>query len=79
MRQQIMIVDDASERTAIIVQALRDSGYGVMTVQAHSSDELYASLCRVQPDILVIGEEVVIDLKTDYGMHMLREIGIPAY
>ena len=79
MHEQIMIVDDASERTTIIAQALRDNGYGVLTVPAGSSEELHASLCRVQPDILVIGEEVVIELKTDYGMHLLHEIGIPAY
>jgi CheY-like chemotaxis protein len=78
MSQQVVIVDDASDRTPLVAQALRDNGYGVLTVQAQSCEELYARLCQLQPDILVIGDEIVIDLKADDCSHMLREIGILA-
>jgi DNA-binding NtrC family response regulator len=76
MYQQIVIVDDASERTTLLAQALRDSGYGVTTLTVQNNEELQAGLCRLQPDFLVIGDEVVIDLKADDGMHMLQEISI---
>lgn len=78
MYQQVMIVDDASERTALIAQALRDNGYGVSTVRARSDSELHAQLRRLRPDILVIDDEVIIDLTSEDGVHMLREIGISA-
>ena len=76
MYQQIVIVDDSSERTTLLAQALRDSGYGVMTLQVHTNEELHAGLNRIQPDFLVIGDEVVIDLKADDSADMLQEIGI---
>jgi CheY-like chemotaxis protein len=76
MCQQIVIVDDASERTTLLAQALRDNGYGVMTLQVHNKEELHAGLCRLQPDFLVIGDEVVIDLKAGDSTHMLQKIGI---
>jgi DNA-binding NtrC family response regulator len=76
MYQQIVIVDDASERTTLLAQALRDSGYGVMTLQVRSNEELNAGLVRIKPDFLVIGDEVVIDLKAEDSEHMLQEIGI---
>ena len=76
MYQQIVIVDDATEDTTLIAQALRDNGYGVMTLQVHSNEELQESLARLQPDFLVIGDEVVIDLKADDSAHMLQEISI---
>lgn len=78
MNQRVMIVDDASERTALIAQALRDNGYGVLTVAAADRRELQDQLRRLRPDILVIDDEVIIDLKSDAGAHMLREIGVPA-
>jgi DNA-binding response OmpR family regulator len=76
MYQQIVIVDDSSERTTLLAQALRDSGYGVMTLQVHTNAELHEGLSRIKPDFLVIGDEVVIDLKADDSAHMLQEIGI---
>ncbi len=76
MYQQIVIVDDATEDTTLIAQALRDNGYGVMTLQVHSNEELQESLARLQPDFLVIGDEVVIDLKTDDNLYMLGDIKI---
>ena len=76
MYQQIVIVDDYSERTTLLAQALRDSGYGVQTLQAHTNEELHAGLRRIKPDFLVIGDEVVIDLKADDSAYMLQEISI---
>ena len=76
MYQQIVIVDDATESTTLIAQALRDNGYGVVTLQVHSNEELQENLTRLQPDFLVIGDEVVIDLKTDDNLYMLNEIKI---
>ena len=76
MYQQIVIVDDYSERTTLLAQALRDSGYGVQTLQAHTNEELHAGLSRIKPDFLVIGDEVVIDLKADDSAYMLQEISI---
>jgi hypothetical protein len=76
MYQQIVIIDDSSERTTLLAQALRDSGYGVMTLRVQSDEELHAGLDRIKPDFLVIGDEVVIDLKADDSTHMLQEIGI---
>jgi len=76
MYQQIVIVDDSSERTTLLAQALRDSGYGVLTLQVHDYEELHAGLARINPDFLVIGDEVVIDLKADDSADMLHEIGI---
>jgi len=76
MYQQIVIIDDSSERTTLLAQALRDSGYGVMTLRVQSDEELHAGLDRIKPDFLVIGDEVVIDLKADDSAHMLQEIGI---
>jgi DNA-binding response OmpR family regulator len=76
MYQQIVIVDDSTERTTLLAQALRDSGYGVMTLQVQSNDELHADIDRLKPDFLVIGDEVVIDLKADDCTDMLQEIGI---
>jgi len=76
MHQQIVIVDDATESTTLIAQALRDNGYGVVTLQVHSNEELQENLARLQPDFLVIGDEVVIDLKTDDNLYMLNDIKI---
>ena len=76
MYQQIVIVDDATESTTLIAQALRDNGYGVVTLQVHSNEELQENLTRLQPDFLVIGDEVVIDLKTDDNLYMLNDIKI---
>jgi len=76
MYQQIVIVDDATERTTLTAQALRDNGYGVVTLQVHSNEELQENLSRIQPDFLVIGDEVVIDLKTDDNLYMLDDIKI---
>ncbi len=78
MVQQVMIVDDASERTALVAQALRDNGYGVLTVRAGDHRELQDQLRRLRPDILVVDDEVIIDLASEGGTSMLREIGIPA-
>ena len=61
--QRIVIVDDFTERTALMARALRDNGYGVVTVRARSDEELRNSVCRLRPDFLVIGDEVIIDLK----------------
>lgn len=79
MYQQVVIVDDASDRIPLMAQALRDNGYGVLTVQAQSGEELYTRLCQLKPDILVIGDEIVIDLKSVDSMDMLRKIGIYAH
>ena len=76
MYQQIVIVDDATERTSLIAQALRDNGYGVVTLHVHSNEELQANLRRLKPDFLVIGDEVVIDLKVDDDPYMLDDIKI---
>lgn len=65
MRQQIVIVDDATERTTLMAQALRDNGYGVTTLRIRGREELHEKLCRLQPDFLVMGDEVVIDLRAD--------------
>lgn len=67
MPQQIVIVDDASERTRLITEALRNNGYAVLSLSPRSDEELHASLCRLRPDFLVIGDEVVIDLKAGDG------------
>ena len=76
MYQQIVIVDDSSERTTLLAQALRDSGYGVMTLRVHTNAELQEGLSRIKPDFLVIGDEVVIDLKAADSAYMLQEISI---
>jgi response regulator RpfG family c-di-GMP phosphodiesterase len=76
MYQQIVIVDDHTERTALMAQALRDSGYGVMTLEAQNDEELQAGLRGLRPDFLVIGDEVVIDLKAADNSHLLQEIDI---
>ena len=76
MNQQIVIVDDSSERMTLLAQALRDNGYGVMTLQVHNNEELHTGLTRIKPDFLVIGDEIVIDLKSDDGEYMLQEIDI---
>jgi DNA-binding response OmpR family regulator len=76
MYQQIVIIDDSTERTTLLAQALRDSGYGVMTLQVRNNEELHAGLDRLKPDFLVIGDEVVIDLKADDSSDMLQELGI---
>jgi DNA-binding response OmpR family regulator len=76
MYQQIVIVDDHTERTALMAQALRDSGYGVMTLEAQNDEELYAGLRRFKPDFLVIGDEVVIDLQASDNRCLLQEISI---
>lgn len=60
--QRIVIVDDFSERTPLLARALCDNGYGVVTVRAHSDEELQASVCRLRPDFAVIGDDVIIDL-----------------
>jgi len=78
MYQQVMIVDDASERTALMAQALRENGYGVLTVRAADNRELQDQLRMVRPDILIIGDEVVIDLTSEGAADMLHEMGIPA-
>ena len=41
-----------------------------------SNEELQENLSRIQPDFLVIGDEVVIDLKTDDNLYMLGDIKI---
>ena len=76
MYQQIVIVDDSSERTMLLAQALRDNGYGVMTLQARSNEELRAGLCQLRPDFLVIGDEIIIDLKARGSMDTLFDIDI---
>lgn len=76
MSQQILIVDDATERTTLVAQALRKNGYVVMTMQLKDNEALQASLRRLKPDYLVIGDEVVIDLKSQNSSHMLKEMGI---
>lgn len=76
MHQQIVIVDDANERTILIAQALRESGYGVTTLYSRDNKELYKKLCRLKADFLLIGDDVVIDLKSDYGRHVLNEMAI---
>lgn len=76
MPQQILIVDDATERTTLVAQALRKNGYVVMTMQLKDNEALQASLRRLKPDYLVIGDEVVIDLKAQNSSHMLKEMGI---
>jgi hypothetical protein len=47
-----------------------------MTLQVHTDAELHEGLSRINPDFLVIGDEVVIDLKADDSAQMLQEIGI---
>ena len=74
MFQQIVIVDDFTERTTLVAQALRDNGYGVMTLQVHSNEDLHEKIVRLRPDFLVIGDEVVVDLKADDGLDRLQEI-----
>ncbi len=74
MGQRVVIVDDASDRTALMAEALRGCGYRVVMLQAQTSDELLAGLCRIRPDILVYGEEVVIELDSDDGARLLREM-----
>ena len=74
MQQRIVIVDDFTERTALMARALRDSGYGVLTVQAHSEEELWENLRRLRPDFLVIGDDLIIDLHRGEGP--LKEIKI---
>ena len=76
MYQQIVIVDDSSERTTLLAQALRDSGYGVLTLHVENDAELHEGLSRIKPDFLIIGDEVLIDLKADDSTNMLQEIGI---
>lgn len=76
MYQQIVIVDDSSERTTLLAQALRDSGYDVMTLQVHNDEELHEGISKLNPDFLVIGDEVVIDLKADDGMDKLQDMSI---
>ena len=76
MNQQIVIVDDASERMTHIAQALRSSGYNVTTLQAENDHQLQASLCLLRPDFLIIGDEVVIDLKSADDIDMLHEMGM---
>ena len=76
MYQQIVIVDDHTERTALMAQALRDSGYGVMTLEADNDAELRAGLRGLNPDFLVIGDEVIIDLKADDNASWRQEFGI---
>ncbi len=76
MHQQIVIVDDHTERTTLMAQALRDSGYGVMTLQAQNDEELHAGLRRFKPDYLVIDDEVIIDLKADDDLYLLQEFGM---
>jgi len=63
MSHRIVIVDDLTERTRLMAGALRDHGYGVVTVRAGSDEELQECLCRLRPDFVVIGDEVIIDLK----------------
>jgi len=64
MPQQIVIVDDASGRAPLIAEALRSNGYSVMTLPAQNDHALQASLWLLRPDFLIIGDEVVIDLKS---------------
>lgn len=76
MHQQIVIVDDSSERTMLLAQALRDNGYNVMTLLARNNEELRAGVCQFRPDFLVIGDEIIIDLKARGSMDMLLDIDI---
>ena len=76
MSQQILIVNDATERTTLVAKALRKNGYAVMTLQLKDNEALQASLRRLKPDCLVIGDEVVIELKAQNSFHMLKEMGI---
>lgn len=76
MRQKIVIVDDLSERASLMAQALRKNGYGVITLRARNNEELRESLRRLRPDFLVVGDEVVIDLKARGDEYMPQEIGI---
>lgn len=50
MHQWIVIVDDDTERIRLMARALRDNGYGVVTVRARNDEELRESLCRLRPD-----------------------------
>ena len=46
-----------------------------MMLKADNDDELYAGLCRLRPDILVIGEEVIIELESEDGARLMRQVG----
>ena len=74
--QQIVIVDDASGRAPLIAEALRCNGYSVMTLPAQNNHALQASLCLLRPDFLIIGDEVVIDLKSHENAGMLDTMDI---
>lgn len=79
MPQHIVIVGDKDERTVLTAQALRDNGYGVTTLRSHNNKDLHEKICRLQPDFLLIGDDVVIDLKSEYGKHVLYEIALADY
>lgn len=75
MEQQIVIVDDASERVDVMAQALRDHGYVVMTVKVADGADLQARLRVIKPDFLVISDDI-IDLKAANSLESLQELGI---
>ena len=75
MDQQIVIVDDASERVDLMAQALRDHGYAVLTVKVADGADLQARLRVIKPDFLVISDDI-IDLKAANSLETLHELGI---
>ena len=53
MYQQIVIVDDASERTTLLAQALRDSGYGDFLV----AGRIRRALPHVDADKVIVAPD----------------------
>src|SRR3569623_1821572 len=75
MEQQIVIVEEASERVALMAQALRAHGYAVKTVKGADGADLHARLRVIKPDFLVISDDI-IDLKAANSLETLHELGI---
>lgn len=48
-----MIVDESTERAAVLAEALRNAGYGVVA-QLSTCENLQARVLEIQPDVIVI-------------------------
>lgn len=62
MEQRVLVVDDRTEHTAIMSEALKQAGFNILTVAVDGDEELEQYIAAFKPDVLIIDDEVIIDV-----------------
>lgn len=62
MNQRVLLVDDRSEHTALMGQALKRAGFDILSVAVDGPDELEQYIAAFRPDVIVVDDEVIIDV-----------------